>query len=145
MRYCSSMLFHLLTWVVVSFSQWHYWVFILFSGWGPKGGGGADLHLGGGGARGRHRNDFFPITFIVHNQKSNGGGQMGRGDIVTPLFLSWKMPGHQISTAWPARSTGISPIEHPWDTLDRINPPQTLHKLFLALQNEWQNIPQRTI
>ena len=28
----------------------------------------------GGGARGRHRNNFCsPITFIVHNQKSNGG------------------------------------------------------------------------
>ena len=48
-------------------------------GGGPKGGGGgADLHLGvGGGARGRHRNDFFPITFIVHNQKSNGGPMGG--------------------------------------------------------------------
>ena len=30
----------------------------------------------GGGVceRGWHRNDFFSITFIVHNQKSNGGG-----------------------------------------------------------------------
>ena len=45
----------------------------LFGGWGGgKGGGGADLHLGG--PKGRHRNDFFPITFILHNQKSNGGG-----------------------------------------------------------------------
>ena len=38
---------------------------------------------GGGGARGggaieRHRNDFFPITFIVHNQKSNRGGGVGQ-------------------------------------------------------------------
>ena len=28
---------------------------------------------GGGGPRGRYRNVFFPITFIVHNQKSNEG------------------------------------------------------------------------
>ena len=35
---------------------------------------------GGGGARGRHRNDFFPIIFIVHNQKSKfNGGPMGGG------------------------------------------------------------------
>ena len=33
----------------------------------PSSGGGGE---GGGGASGRHRNDFFPITFIVHNQKS---------------------------------------------------------------------------
>ena len=39
--------------------------------------GGSRPSRGGGGARGargRHRNDFLPITFIVHNQKSNGGG-----------------------------------------------------------------------
>ena len=39
------------------------------------GGKGGQTFIGGrGGSRGRHRNDFFPITFIVHNQKSNGGG-----------------------------------------------------------------------
>ena len=55
---------------------------ILFSGvteslfWGAK--GGPYLHLGGGGGvtRGPHHNDFFPITFIVHNQKSNGGSML---------------------------------------------------------------------
>ena len=40
--------------------------------WEGGGGGGAEPHLGEG-ARGRHRNYIFPITFIVHNQKSNGG------------------------------------------------------------------------
>ena len=43
--------------------------------------GGPDLRLGGGWARGRYCNDFFPITFIVHNQKSNGGGQLGAHDM----------------------------------------------------------------
>ena len=33
--------------------------------------------MGGGGGRGLHRNDFSPITFIVHNQKSNRG--LGHG------------------------------------------------------------------
>ena len=42
---------------------------------GPKGGG--DIRLGR--SRGRHRNDFFPITFIVHNQKSNEGAMVGVG------------------------------------------------------------------
>ena len=33
-------------------------------------GEGPDLRLrGGGGLRGRHRNEFFLITFIVHNEK----------------------------------------------------------------------------
>ena len=47
----------------------------LFGGGEGGGGGGArgaDIHLGEG-PRGRHRNDFSPIAFIVHNQKSNGG------------------------------------------------------------------------
>ena len=47
---------------------------------------------------------------------------------------------------WPARSADLSPIEHLWDILDRrVHPPQTLQELFLALQNEWQNILQLTI
>ena len=44
------------------------------------GGGGADLRLGGG-ARGRHRNDFFPIIFLVDNQKSNGEPKGGGGGV----------------------------------------------------------------
>ena len=58
------------------------------------------VNVTGRGARGRHHNDFFRITFIVHNQKSNGGvgvGVGGRGggggairvhgvDLVTPLI-----------------------------------------------------------
>ena len=50
-------------------------------GWGGKR-VGPDLHLWGGGggvARGLHRNYFFPITFIVHNHMSIGGGAMGVG------------------------------------------------------------------
>ena len=43
------------------------------------GGGGAHLHLGGGEARGSISLIFFPIKFIVHNQKSNGGGRGRHG------------------------------------------------------------------
>ena len=39
--------------------------------WGTKG-GGADLHLGGGGGQGDGIAMISPITFIVHSQKSNG-------------------------------------------------------------------------
>ena len=69
-------------------------------GWGVVGRASSG---GGGGARERHRNDFFPITYIVHNQKSNGGpmGWGGHGPqathththththtpLVTPLFI----------------------------------------------------------
>ena len=65
-------------------------------------GGGADLHRGRGGARGRNRNDlFFHHIYIEHNQKSNWGGggawcEWGRHapspppPIVTPLRIySW--------------------------------------------------------
>ena len=54
--------------------------------WGP------DLHLGEGG-RERHRNNLPPITFIVHNQKSNGvngggGGHTPLGSPVTSLLTT---------------------------------------------------------
>ena len=39
------------------------------------------LLVGGGGARERHRNDSFPITFIVHNQKSKGRANVGDHDV----------------------------------------------------------------
>ena len=76
--------------------QWneHYWFPLLVMELGIKwwtsgvteslflwGGGGKrvpDL-LGVGGPRGQHCNDFFPITFIVHNQKSNLGANGGGG------------------------------------------------------------------
>ena len=48
-------------------------------------GGGAwwaDLRLGG--PKGRHRNDFFHIIFIVHNQKSNGGPMVWMGLYMAP-------------------------------------------------------------
>lgn len=51
---------------------------------------------------------------------------------------------------WPARSPDLSPIEHLWDVLDRRvrerrPPPQNLRELGVALQEEWQNIPQHQI
>ena len=50
---------------------------------------------------------------------------------------------------WPARWADLSPVEHLWDMMDsrvrQRNPsPQTLQELFLAFQNEWQNIPTHT-
>ena len=70
----------------------HIAVVSLFFGGGAR---GQTFVWGGGGGvpRGRHRNDFFPITFIVHNQKSNegdnahgiNGGGGGHAPIVTPL------------------------------------------------------------
>ena len=44
----------------------------LFGGGGQR--GEPDLRLGGGGQEDGIAMRFFPITFIVHNQKSNGGG-----------------------------------------------------------------------
>ena len=70
----------------------------LFGGWVGWQRVGPDLRLRGGGGwvdRGLHRNYFFPITFIVHNHMSIGGGAMGVGwgwarppPIVTPLTPS---------------------------------------------------------
>ena len=45
---------------------------------------------------------------------------------------------------WPGRSADLSRIEHLWDILDigvrQRNPlPETVHELFVALHNEWQN------
>ena len=51
---------------------------------------------------------------------------------------------------WPAKSPDLSPIENLWATLQhRIkglpNPPATVHDLGVALQQEWQAIPQHKI
>ena len=61
---------------------------------------------GGGGARGRHRNDFFPITFIVHNQKSNGGANgRARGANEGGMAPRFPLPG---VTPLPVRLEGCS-------------------------------------
>ena len=55
--------------------------------WGK--GGGARLLPGGGQEEGRHCNDFFTITHIVHKQKTNGGsnGEGGHGPPRTPIVM----------------------------------------------------------
>ena len=60
------------------FNIWYQWcLYFFFFGGAMVGDRPSGWGAGGGGARGWHRNDFFPITFIVHNQKSNGGGGEG--------------------------------------------------------------------
>ena len=51
---------------------------------------------------------------------------------------------------WPPYSPDLNPIEHLWDALDRrvrkrVNVPNNIAQLQLALIQEWNNIPQRTI
>ena len=51
---------------------------------------------------------------------------------------------------WPSYSPDLNPIEHLWDALDRrvrkrVNVQNNLAQLQLALIQEWNNIPQRTI
>ena len=51
---------------------------------------------------------------------------------------------------WPPYSPDLNPIEHLWDALDRmvrkrVNVPNNVAQLQLALIQEWNNIPQRSI
>ena len=51
---------------------------------------------------------------------------------------------------WPPYSPDLNPIEHLWDALDRrvrkrVNVPNNVAQLQLALIQEWNNIPQRAI
>lgn len=50
----------------------------------------------------------------------------------------------------PARSPDINAIEHVWDMLKRrlqarVHRPTTLRELEMALQEEWESIPQEYI
>ena len=51
---------------------------------------------------------------------------------------------------WPASSPDMSPIEHVWDALGRLERqhgpvPANIHQLRTAIEEEWDNIPQATI
>ena len=51
---------------------------------------------------------------------------------------------------WPAYSQDMSPIEHVWDALDqrvwqRVPVPTNIQQLRIAIEEEWDNIPQATI
>ncbi|GFV93797.1 transposable element Tcb2 transposase [Trichonephila clavipes] len=51
---------------------------------------------------------------------------------------------------WPARSPDLNTIEHVWDFLGRhlaarTLPPVTIRELRLALQDEWEAMPQQLI
>ena len=51
---------------------------------------------------------------------------------------------------WPARSPDLNPLEHIWDYLgirvrQRDPPVQNLHELELALHEEWNRLPPRTM
>lgn len=51
---------------------------------------------------------------------------------------------------WPSRSPDLNPIEHAWDALGRRltncpMPPTTLFELKVALEQEWQRIPQELL
>ena len=51
---------------------------------------------------------------------------------------------------WPPYKPDLNPIKHLWDALDRrvrkrVNVPNNIAQLQLALIQEWNNIPQRTI
>jgi transposase len=55
-----------------------------------------------------------------------------------------------VTLPWPARSPDMNPIEHVWDELGRRirhreNIPETIPSLQIALQEEWEQLPQDVI
>jgi transposase len=66
--------------------------------------------------------------------------------ICTQFLEAENVPVHP----WPAYSRDMSPIKHVWDTLNRrvwqhVQIPVNIQRLYTAIEEEWDDIPQATI
>lgn len=109
------------------------------------------VHVAGALTGIRYRDEILQPHVIPHINANGGLFQHDNARPHVARVCQEFLQRNQVNTLpWPARSPDLSPIEHLWDDLDRRvrrrnPPPQTLPQLLVALQQEWQNIPQRVV
>ena len=92
-------------------------------------------------------------TKSCNNKWSHPEVEMFQHDNTRPhtarVYTAFLVDAGIVVMDWPAKSLDINPFENVWallgDTVKkRDNPSRNLEELTVALQEEWQAIPQRT-
>ena len=91
---------------------------------------------GGGGARGRHRNDIFPITFILHKHGVNGGRAWHPHHPPPPQYLRQNV--HAVQCQVSSCDLLLHPVRCSYDeSSDQSLMLDAFELFFVPVLNDW--------